>query len=165
MALKVPIRFKEELEKKAKGAEADRLFDILEWFLLNEQMFKDSKEVIKSAVSAYGLGVTDYLVLRFVENNDNKTTLSDLSREFNQPMPNMIVATNKLTQSSLIRTKALKQDRRVKIVSCTREGKRVLFEASEQVQRAMRFWLFDLTDKEIEEFIKLSKRIIEFERM
>lgn len=162
MALKVPIRFKEE--DNTGVHEAERVFDMEEWYKLHSCSNSTIKLIIARSLDSFALTVKEWVVLIALA-NDNKgdITASEIAKSFDMDMPQATVLLRKLIDKSLIRQKTNVKDRRVKQLSCTREGKRVAFESDQAVQKSMRYWLFDLSDSEIEKYLEITRKIIKFE--
>lgn len=162
MALRVPIRFKEE--DNTSGLEAERIFDMVEWYLLHLRIDSSTQIVIARALDSINLTVLEWVVLCIIAQQEADTlTTTEIAKKFDLNVPQTTVLLNKMAKKSLIRHKTSTKDRRVKYLHCTREGKRVAFESDQAVQKAMRYWLFDLSDAEIEQYLSIVKKIVKFE--
>ena len=162
MALKVPIRFKEE---DGSGVhEAERIFDMAEWYQLHYRTNNSTALVIARALDSFNLTVKEWAVLNVIASDtEGNLTTTEIANRFDMDVPQATVLLGGLVKKSLLRHKTSTKDRRVKYLSCTREGKRVAFESDQAIQKAMRYWLFDLSDVEIEQYLRVMKKIARFE--
>lgn len=162
MQLKVPIRIRGD--KSQTGLEAERVFDATEWFTLANRFDSALRVVVARALENYQLTVIESVVLSTIAKADDNTyTVTNIAHMFDMNTPQTTVLLAGLVKRNLIKTKTDGRDRRVKLISCTRSGRKVAFESDEHVQHAMRYWLFDLTDAEIEAYQSILKKITSFD--
>lgn len=162
MQLKVPIRIRGD--KSQSGLEAERVFDAAEWFTLAGRFDSTLKVVVARALEKYTLTVLEWVILSSIAKVEDGTyTATSLAQDFDMNVSQTTVLLAKISKQNLIRLKPDSKDRRVKLIYCTRSGRKMAFESDENVQHAMRYWLFDLSDSEIESYQKILKKIISFE--
>ena len=123
LKVKVPIRFKEE--DNTGVHEAERVFDMAEWYQLHARTNSSTTLVITRALDSFNLTVKEWVVMSILANSDGDLTTTDIAKMFDMDVPQATVLLNKLAKKSLIRHKTNAKDRRVKYLNCTREGKRV----------------------------------------
>ncbi len=162
MALKVPIRFRGDRSKV--GLEAERVFDAVNWFLLYGRTSNAFKIVVAKALDNYELSVLEWMIItRIGTNESGDYTITKLADEFDLNVPQSTVLVKGLIARNLVRQKVSAKDRRIKFLSCTRRGAKLVYESDQAVQHAMRYWLFDLSDTEIIKYVETMKKICEFE--
>ncbi len=162
MALKVPIRIKGD--QSTTGLEAERIFNTTEWLTLHSRTSSALKILVTRALKSYELGVTEWEFLDTLANDKNGTlTVTQLAQMFDMNTPQATIIVGYLIKRSLVRQKVSVKDRRVRYLSTTRSGRRLAYDANQSIHNAMRYWLFDLSDKEIEQYLTIQKKILEFD--
>lgn len=162
MALKVPIRIKGDVS--TTGLEAERVFDASEWLLLHSRSDAALKVVIARAVKRFGLTVTDWSILNTLANDETgEYTVTKIADVFDMNTPQAVTLVQDLLKRSFVRQKVSSKDRRVKYLSTTRSGKKLVYDAEQSVVHAMRYWLFDLSDSEISQYLAIKRKILEFD--
>lgn len=162
MAIKVPIRFRGD--RSDTGLEAERVFDIANWFILHNRTGNAFKLVVARALDDFELSVLEWVILsRIASDETGEYTITKIAEDFDINVPQATVLIKALAKRSLVRQKVSAKDRRVKFLSCSRRGMKLAYDAEQAVQHAMRYWLFDLSDKEIIGYVGAMKKISEFE--
>lgn len=162
MALRVPIRFRGD--KSQTGLEAERIFDINNWYSLHARAENALQIVIARALDTFALNVTEWLVLNKISSDETENYTNKLvAEDFDLNVPQATVLIKGLIKKNYIRQKISSKDRRVKYLYGTRSGKKVVYDGDQAVQRAMRYWLFDLSEEELVRYIDTMKRITKFE--
>ncbi len=164
MALKVPIRIRGDRSKT--GLEAERNFDVVEWYLLHNKTLSSLKLIIARALADKKITFVDWLVVKFISEaqaRQEEVTISSLSLKFDFNVPQTTTLVKNLIKLNLIRHKVSKQDRRIKFLYCTRKGNRLVFDSNEVIQHSMRYWLFDLNNREIENYDNITRKINGFD--
>ncbi len=162
MAFKVPIRFRGDQSKS--GLEAERVFDMLEWCKLHSRTDASLKIIIARALDSLELDVLEWLVMSRIEHDGSgEYTSTRLAEDFDINLSQATVLLKSLVKRNIVRSKVSLKDRRVKYLQCTRTGKKLVYEGDEAVQHAMRYWLFDLSDKELAEYLRIMKKIHSFD--
>lgn len=162
MALKVPIRFRGDQSKS--GLEAERIFDLLEWYKLHSRIDASLKIIIARALDSLELEAIEWLIMSKIESDETgEYTASRVAEDFDMNLSQATVLLKSLIKRNILRSKVSLKDRRVKYLQCTRNGKRLVYEGEEALQHAMRYWLFDLSDSEIQEHLIIMKKIRSFD--
>jgi DNA-binding MarR family transcriptional regulator len=161
VAFNVPIRIRGD--KSKTGLEAERIFNIMEWYLLSTKNISTLKLIMARALDGIEITFADWLVLKDILDNDGTATISELAERFDINIPQATVQIKKLVKKNLVKQKISLVDRRVKYLKCSRKGVKVVFDGEQSIQHAMRYWLFDLNDKEISDFTAITRKIANFE--
>lgn len=158
----MPIRIKGDQSKS--GLEAERVFNAVQWITLHNRTGAALNVVIARALKGHQLNVTEWTVLNTLsEDRTGPYTVTKIAGLFDMNKPQATSLVGQLIKRSLVRQKVSARDRRVKHLSVTRTGKKLAYESEQSIQRAMRYWLFDLSDSELDEYIAIKKKVIEFD--
>ncbi len=162
MALKVPIRFRGDTSET--GLEAERIFNMVNWYILHSRTNNALKIIIARALEGLEITFQEWIVMKsIVDNEQSEVTVSSLAEMFDMNMPQTAVLIKSLIKRNLVRQKVSLKDRRVKYLSCSRRGIKLVYDGDQAIQHAMRYWLFDLTDSEIVTYLDITKKISNFE--
>jgi DNA-binding MarR family transcriptional regulator len=162
VALKVPIRIKGDVS--TTGLEAERLFDATEWLSLHARAESALRVVVARAIKQFGLTVTDWTIINTLANDESgEFTVTRIGEVFDVNTPQAVGLVKDLVKRSLVRQKVSSKDRRVKYLIITRSGKKLAYDAEQSILHAMRYWLFDLSDSEIEQYIAVQRKLIDFD--
>ncbi|MCA9332532.1 winged helix-turn-helix transcriptional regulator [Candidatus Saccharibacteria bacterium] len=162
MAIKVPIRFRGD--KSKTGLEAERIFNIAEWQKLQDSVANAHRVIMAKALENFELLPVEWLFMKNLsEDKLENNTLTYISEALSMNLPQATLLCSRMIKKGLIRKKTSQKDRRVKYLHCTRKGQKLLYEGEQSIQHAMRYWLFDLTDIEIEQYVRILKKINGFD--
>ncbi len=161
--MQLKVRFR-ELESSS-GLEAERQFDVPEWHMLLSRIERVLRVTMARALESYELTVTEWVVLSAVadKKGGDEYTNTKVAEAFDMNVSQATNLISGLVKHGHLKQKVSAKDRRVKFLTCTRSGKRLAYDSNQAMQRAMRYWLFDLSDNEIEQFTSTIKKILTFE--
>ncbi len=81
-------------------------------------------------------------------------TMSDAAGTLDVTLPQVTALTAGLTKSKLLKQKISRQDRRSRRLICTPAGKQLLDETETAANAALREWLSDIPDEQLDAYLK-----------
>jgi DNA-binding MarR family transcriptional regulator len=81
-------------------------------------------------------------------------TMTDAATTLDVTLPQVTALTAGLTKAKLLKQKVSRQDRRSRRLICTTTGKQLLEETEQAANAALREWLSDIPDEQLEAYLK-----------
>lgn len=121
--------------------------------------FRATKDVIAQSLSDYDVTIMQWLLLGFMDKNNGKSTAKEVAHELNVSMPFITRMTKVMESKGFIQINPLKEDKRIKILSLTSKGERLVVDSEPVVRQALKDWLSAIPSDDVKVYITVLLQV------
>jgi DNA-binding MarR family transcriptional regulator len=121
--------------------------------------FRATKDVIARSLLDYDVTIMQWLLLGSLNSKSGKSTAKDVAFELNVSMPFVTRMTKVMEQKGFIRIDPLSEDKRIKILSLTSKGNRLVVDSEPVVRQALKDWLSAVPNEDVKVYITVLLQV------